>query len=46
MTVLDFIDKNFPLSVLENKEDVDNRFGLPFPYTVPSPGDIFDCMFY
>ena len=46
MTVLEFIDKNFPLSVLENKEDVENRFGLPFPYTVPSPGDIFDCMFY
>ena len=46
MTVLEFIDKNFPSSVLENKEDADNRFGLPFPYTVPSPGDIFDCMFY
>lgn len=46
MTVLEFIDKNFPLSVLENKEDLENRFGLPFPYTVPSPGDIFDCMFY
>lgn len=46
MTVLEFIDKNFPLSILENKEDLDDRFGLPFPYTVPSPGDIFDCMFY
>ncbi|MBR5569407.1 MAG: hypothetical protein IKW10_00760 [Oscillospiraceae bacterium] len=46
MTVLEFIDKNFPLSILENKEDLENRFGLPYPYTVPSPGDIFDCMFY
>ena len=46
MTVLEFIDKNFPLSVLENIGDLENRFGLPFPYTVPSPGDIFDCMFY
>ena len=46
MTVLEFIDENFPLSVLENREDFENRFGLPFPYTVPSPGDIFDCMFY
>ena len=46
MTVLEFIDNNFPLSVLDNKEDLENRFGLPFPYTVPSPGDIFDCMFY
>ena len=46
MTVLEFIDNNFPLSVLENKEDEESRLGLPFPYTVPSPGDIFDCMFY
>ena len=46
MTVLDFIHKHFPDSVLETKEDTDNRFGLPYPYTVPSPGDVFDCMFY
>ena len=46
MTVLQFIDLNFPNSILENKEDEGNRFGLPYPYTVPSPGDIFDCMFY
>lgn len=44
--VLHFIEQNFPGSILENKEDVGNRFGLPYPYTVPSPGDIFDCMFY
>ena len=46
MTVLDFIKKHFPNSVMETKEDVDNRFGLPHPYTVPSPGDVFDCLFY
>lgn len=46
MTVLQFIVQNFPGSILVNKEDVGNRFGLPYPYTVPSPGDIFDCMFY
>lgn len=46
MTVLQFIEQNFSDSILENKDDVDNRFGLPYPYTVPSPGDIFDCMFY
>ena len=46
MTVLDFIHKHFPDSIMETKEDTDNRFGLPFPYTVPSPGDVFDCMFY
>ncbi len=46
MKVLEFIQKHFPDSVMETKEDVGNRFGLPHPYTVPSPGDIFDCMFY
>lgn len=46
MTVLEYIDKYFPDSVLETKEDTENRFGLPYPYTVPSPGDVFDCMFY
>lgn len=46
MTVLEFIDQHFPDSILETKEDTDNRFGLPYPYTVPSPGDVFDCMFY
>ncbi len=46
MTVLEFIEKHFPYSVMETKEDVGNRFGLPHPYTVPSPGDVFDCMFY
>lgn len=46
MTVLEFIHKYFPDSIMETKEDTDNRFGLPYPYTVPSPGDVFDCMFY
>lgn len=46
MTVEQFIDKHFPKSIMENKEDIGDRFGLPYPYTVPSPGDIFDCMFY
>ena len=46
MTLLDFIHENFPHSVMMNLEDEGNRFGLPYPYTVPSPGDIFDCMFY
>ena len=46
MTVSQFIQEKFPESILETKCDQDNRFGLPYPYTVPSPGDIFDCMFY
>lgn len=46
MTVLEYIEKYFPKSIQESKEDVNDRFGLPYPYTVPSPGDIFDCMFY
>ena len=46
MTVLEFIDQYFPMSILENKEDQENNYALPYPYTVPSPGDIFDCMFY
>lgn len=46
MKVIEFIDKYLPDSVMSTMEDVENRFGLPYPYTVPSPGDIFDCMFY
>ena len=46
MTVLEFIDKNFQNSVLNSPADNDKSFGLPFPYTVPTPGDVFDCMFY
>ena len=46
MTVLEFIDKNFQNSVLHSPVDNDKSFGLPFPYTVPTPGDVFDCMFY
>lgn len=46
MTVQEYIDCYFPESIIENKEDIGNRFGLPYPYTVPSPGDVFDCMFY
>ena len=46
MTVLEFIDQNFHKSILENHHDEAERYGLPYPYTVPSPGDIFDCMFY
>ena len=26
--------------------DERGRLGFLFPYTVPSPGDVFDCMFY
>lgn len=46
MTVLEFIDQNFEKSILPPHVDEGGRLGLPFPYTVPSPGDIFDCMFY
>ena len=46
MTVLEFIDKNFQNSVLNSPTDNDKSFGLPFPYTVPTPGNVFDCMFY
>ena len=46
MKLIDYIHENFHKSILENTEDIENRFGLPYPYTVPSPGDVFDCMFY
>ena len=46
MTVLEFIDKNFKNSVLNSTADNDKSFGLPFPYTVSTPGGVFDCMFY
>ena len=46
MKLIDFIAEKFPGSILEQKEDEGTRFGLPYPFTVPSPGDVFDCMFY
>ena len=46
MTVLEFIEKNFQNSILQSPVDNDKCFGLPYPYTVPTPGDVFDCMFY
>lgn len=46
MLLREFIDENFPKSVLFCDKDEGDRLGLPYPYTVPSPGDIFDCMFY
>ena len=46
MTLLEYIRTNLPDSIMTTEQDEDNRFGLPYPYTVPSPGDIFDCMFY
>lgn len=46
MTLLEYIRENFPRSIVTTAQDEGDRFGLPYPYTVPSPGDIFDCMFY
>ncbi len=46
MLLADFIRENFPKSVYTQREKRYDRMSLPYPYTVPSPGYIFDCMFY
>ncbi len=46
MTLQQFVDENLPKSVKVGQEDKGDRMGLPYPYTVPSPGDVFNCMFY
>ena len=44
--VYQFIIENMPRSVHYNPEDVDNLYGLPYPYTVPSPDEMFREMYY
>ncbi len=46
MSLQSFIDENFSKSVKPGNVQQPDRLTLPYPYTVPSPGDMFDCMFY
>ena len=32
--------------VLSQSYDVDDVIGLPYPYSVPTPGKTFHCLFY
>ena len=41
-----FIQENMPRSVHYYPEDIDNLYGLPYPYTVPSPDEMFREMYY
>ena len=46
MTLLQYIEKNLPRSVFCVTEDKDDLVGLPYPYTVPSPDEMFREMYY
>ena len=46
MTAIEYIEKNLPLCIRENKEDNDTLIGLPYPYTVPSIEERFQEMYY
>ena len=45
-TVKDYIDENFKKTIRNNREDEDTLLGLPYPYTVPCPDDMFVEMYY
>lgn len=46
MTTIEYIKKNLPLCVRENKEDNDTLLGLPYSYTVPSIDNHFQELYY
>ena len=46
MTILQYIEKNLPLTIRENKEDRDPLLGLPYPYIIPCACDMFQEMYY
>ena len=46
MTIKEYVDFNLPLSIRYNPEDHGLRYGLPYPYIVPSVADMFQEMYY
>lgn len=46
MKTIEFIEKNLPLCVRENREDDDTLLGLPYPYIVPSIDNHFQELYY
>ena len=46
VTVKDYIEQNWKKTIREAKEDVGTNIGLPYPFTVPSPKDCFQEMYY
>ena len=43
--VIKFIDSNWDKCIRENRTDIDDLIGLPYPYSVPNTG-CFDEMYY
>ena len=46
MDIKKYVDKNLPLCIRQNTEDDGPRYGLPYPYLVPSATDMFQEMYY
>ena len=46
MTVKEYIQKNMPRTLRENREDNDTLIGLPYPYTVPCAENYFNELYY
>lgn len=46
MTIQEYIEKTLPMTIRENKEDLEPLFGLPYPYIIPSAKDMFQEMYY
>ncbi len=44
--VRSYIRDHIDLAVCQQTEDSDDRYGLPYPYSVPTVGDHFHAMFY
>ena len=46
MTIQEYVDYNLPRSIRYNPEDYGVRYGLPYPYIIPSVADMFQEMYY
>lgn len=46
MGIKKYVEENLPLCIRQNTEDDGPRYGLPYPYLVPSATDMFQEMYY
>ena len=46
MTIREYIKENLPRATRFHTEDQGKRIGLPYPYSIPGIGDLFQEMYY
>lgn len=46
MSIENYIEKEFKKTIRNNTENINSLIGLPYPYTVPCPDDMFLEMYY